>query len=350
MFSYVEETLGRELREVADGLPVPPLPELPQEPPRRDWRRPLLLVAAAVVLIVTGALAVATLTDGDATPEPAPPAPLTADAPTVPYLLDGRLYVEGERLPGTWWTVRHAGDAWVAHRDDDTWWWGTDTEPIAIPGTVNLEPQLSPAGSLLAVATSANGGEVRLAETRPDGDTIGTLTSAAGVVAVTDEGAVILQDADTQLLWPAPDGETVDLGETAPDQSVQRSTPAGLVVYDGRLDGEQDASYLADVSESGELGRRQSVPVDDVVVSPSGTWLAYGGSWGGESQTIPTVRAESIGSRQRVTFDPPRDGELRALTWEDDALLLAEIYQDGNATGLARCSVREQRCVVVDTE
>jgi hypothetical protein len=59
----------------------------------------------------------------------------------VPYVLDGRLYVQGEQVPGTWWTVRHAGGAWVAHRDDDTWWWGTGTEPIAIAGEVILEPQ-----------------------------------------------------------------------------------------------------------------------------------------------------------------------------------------------------------------
>ena len=56
MFVDVEETLTRELREVAGGLPVPAMPPLPQEPPRvaRPWQP--LLVAASVALVVAGAV------------------------------------------------------------------------------------------------------------------------------------------------------------------------------------------------------------------------------------------------------------------------------------------------------
>ena len=35
----IEETLGRELREVAGGVTVPALPALPQEQPRRSEER-----------------------------------------------------------------------------------------------------------------------------------------------------------------------------------------------------------------------------------------------------------------------------------------------------------------------
>jgi hypothetical protein len=159
---------------------------------------------------------------------------------------------------------------------------------------------------------------------------------------------VILRSGTRQLLWPGPDVGTLDLGATAPEQWVRLSTPAGLLVFDGRRDGADDATYLADLSDSGELTPRQSVPGEDVVVNPSGTWLAYGGSWGGEAKTIPTILAQAIDGRERVTLDPPHDGELLASTWEDDDLLLAETYQGGTVTGLARCSIREQRCVVVD--
>jgi len=359
MLANVEETLSRELRQVADGLPVPQLPELPQEPARRGWHRQPLLVAAAVALIVAGAMAVVTMTGGRDEPQPAPPppsrtaAPLTSGAPTVPYLLDGRLYVQREQVPGTWWTVKQAGGAWVAQRDDDTWWWGTDSEPLDIQGTVVLQPQLSPDGSLLAFATTADGGQAVLVETRPGGEGIGSLPvdgGAFGVVAVTDDGEVILRNNTRQLLWNAPDGGPVDLDATAPDQWVQHSTSAGLVVLDGRRDGEEDATYLAELSDSGELTPRQSVPAENVVVNPSGTWLAHGGSWGGEAPTVPTIRAQAIDGRQSVTLDPPHDGELLALTWEDDDLLLAETYRDGTVTGLARCSIREQRCLEVDTD
>jgi hypothetical protein len=369
MIPNVEETLSRELHQVADGLQVPQLPELPQEPASRGWHRHPLLVAAAVALIVAGAVAAATMRDGGDVPDPAPApptptpsrtsVPLTADAPTVPYVLDGRLFVRGEQVPGTWWAVKHAGSTWVAHRDDDTWWWGTDTEPIGFEGTVILEPQLSPDGSLVAVATTADDGEVILFEAGPDGETIGELPfdwrdpgsrDRFGVVAVTDDVTVILQGVDSQLLWRGPDGGPVDFGASAPDQWVRQSTPAGLVVFDGRRDGEDDATYLADVSDSGELIPRQTVPGEDVVVNPSGTWLAHGGSWGGEAPTIPTIEAQTIDGRQHVTLDPPHDGELLASTWEDDDLLLAETHRGGTVTGLARCSVREGRCVVVETD
>ena len=71
----IEETLSRELREVADGLSVPALPPLPQEPPRgaRHWQP--LLVAAAVVLVVAGAVAAVATDRGGQEPDPAPPQP-----------------------------------------------------------------------------------------------------------------------------------------------------------------------------------------------------------------------------------------------------------------------------------
>jgi hypothetical protein len=169
----VEEILTRELREVADGLSVPALPPLPQQSPRAHRRWLPLLVAAAVVLIAAGAVAgVVAYQDGGETTSPAPPVapspaetptetpaetptvrPLAADAPKVPFLFGESLYVAGNQLSGSWssWTMQHAGDAWVAQRDDDTWWWGTGAEPYAIPGQVIRLAQVSPDGSLLAV-------------------------------------------------------------------------------------------------------------------------------------------------------------------------------------------------------
>ncbi|SFD25977.1 hypothetical protein [Streptomyces aidingensis] len=376
MSGDVEETLRQEFREVASGVRAPLRPPLPPEPVRggRLWR-PLLV--AAVTLIALGAVAVvSSYRDGGGSPQPAAtptespsetPAvrTLTADPPAVPYVVDGRLHVGGERLPGSWWTVHRAGGAWTAHRDDDTWWWGTGAEQRPLSGTVILQPRFSPDGTLLAVGTTAqDGGQVLLVDTR-SGEIVNTLGTDAtgpedpdafGVVAVTKDARVFLQSESRRLMWlAAGDGgtagtaDTVDLDITAPGQWVQGSTPAGLIVYDGTKDGAPDASYLAEASDSGTLNRLRTLPGEDVKVNPSGTWLGRGGSWGGESETIPGITVESADGSRQLTLPPPDDRELTILTWEDDDLLLAELYTDGSPTGLARCSIREEECLVIDT-
>ena len=300
----------------------------------------------------------------DAGPSPAPPVgpptvrPLTPETPTVPYVFGDTLYVDGEQVPGAWWQVSHAGDAWVAQGNDFvTGIWGTDAEPHAIPGDVVLQPQLSPDGTLLAVTTTDDGGQVLLIDTR-SGETVNTLPADTpsgsnadllGVVAVTDDAQVFVDSDARQLMWLAADGdETIDLASSAPDQLVADATPAGLVVQDGTREGERDAFYLADVSESGDLTPVRTLPGSEVVINPSGTWLAYGGSWGGESSTIPEITAQPVDGGRQLSLEPPDKRELLALTWEDDDLLLAELYDDGDPTGLARCSIREERCVEIE--
>ncbi|MEO3752596.1 hypothetical protein [Streptomyces sp. B6B3] len=360
----VEEILRREFREVASDLRVPVRPPMPREPVRsqRLWRP--LLVAAAVTLVVVSAVAVVLSYRDGGRPQPATSAterpsvrPLTADAPTVPYVFDGRLYVGGEQLPGTWWTVNQAGGAWAAQRDDDTWWWGTGAEEHAISGTVILQPRLSPDGRLLAVGTTQDGGQVLLIDTQ-SGETVNTLQidatgpgdpNALGVVAVTEDTKVFLESDSRRLMWLAAEGnETVDLDTTAPDQWVQGSTTAGLIVFDSTRDGERDASYLAEATNSGTLSRLRTLPGEDVEVNPSGTWLGYGGAWGGESQTIPEITAQTVDGSRQLTLKPPDNRQLLLMTWEDDDLLLAELHTDGSPTGLARCSIREEECLAID--
>ncbi|WP_026876871.1 hypothetical protein [Jiangella gansuensis] len=366
----VEEILSRELREVASGLKVPVRPPMPQERHRTQhlWRP--LLVAAAVIIIVAGAVAVVAPYGNDGGPRPAtsPPVetpaeepavrPLTADVPTVPFLFGGRLYVGGEQLPGTWGTMNRAGGAWAAQRLDETWWWGNGAGQNSISGTVILQPRLSPDGILLAVGSSTReGGQVLLIDTR-SGETVNTLQTTAtgpgdpdplGVVAVTNDMKVFLESNSRRLMWLAAEGdETVDLDATAPDQWVQGSTPAGLIVFDGTADGEGDATYLAEVSDSGTPNRLRTLPGESVVVNPSGTWLGHSGTWGGESQTIPEITALQFDGSRQLTLQPPDERELLAVTWEDDDLLLAELHTDGSPTGLARCSIREEACLVID--
>ncbi|MFW6695072.1 hypothetical protein [Streptomyces sp. MAR4 CNX-425] len=385
----VEEVLGRELNEVASGLQVPARPPLPQEErvqtrglfrwPRLVGWRPV--VVAAVTLAVVGAVSgvlsyldggprqtavppptrsPSVPTDGPSTPTQKPPArPLTADAPTVPYLLEGRLFAGGEQVPGEWLTLRQAGDAWAAWSDDGTWSWGTGPEGNAIPGTVVLQPRLSPDGGLLAVGTiTPDGGRVLLIDTR-SGETVDSLPfdaaepgdpNALGVVAVTGDRRVFIEDgSDNGRLWLAGGGDrTVDLDSTAPGQQVRGSTAAGLIVFDETRDGRRDATYLAEASGTGALTRLRTLPSEEAAVNPSGSWLAYGGSWGGESETISEITAQQVDGGRELTLAPADKRQLLPKTWEDDDLLLAELYTDGSPTGLARCSVREEACMVVD--
>ncbi|WP_415947565.1 hypothetical protein [Streptomyces sp. KLOTTS4A1] len=414
----VEEILGRELHEVASGLQIPACPPLPQQervqsrtpfrlsrlsrlsrhfrlfrwPGLVAWRP--VLVAAVTIAVVGGAFGVLSFLDGGrphtATPpptqspsvptgDPSVPTdkptsstekpttrPLTADTPTVPYLLDGRLYAGGEQVSGKWVTLLQAGATWAAQRDDETWSWGTGPERNAIPGTVILQPRLSPDGGLLAVgAITEDGGRVLLIDTR-SGATVNTLPfdaagsddpNALGVVAVTRDSKVFLRDGRVnedesvnQRLWFADQGDrTVDLATTAPDQQVRGNTAAGLIVFDETKDGWRDAFYLAAVSDSGTLTRLRALPSEESVVNPSGTWLAYGGSWGGESQTAPEVAAQQTKGSQKLTLSPPDEGNLlRAKAWEDDDLLLVELDTGGGPAGLARCSIREEACVAID--
>ena len=368
----IEETLGRELHEVADGLRVPAMPPLPEEaaPARRHWQP--LLVAAAVVLIIVGALAVAANVRGGQEPAPAPPSPspsrtqsaatLLTTASTVPYVLDNRLYVDGQRVPGDWWSVSSGPDGWVGLRTDNTWWWGRGPEPRAIEAKVVNSPVLSPSGLYIGeTVTSGGRGMVAGFDTDPSGEGLGgffqDLEAPDGtpvtVRAVTDDARVIVQGTGTSLLWlPLVDGSTVDLSETAPGQVVQGNTPAGLIVTDG----EEGAPYLAEVSDAGELTPIGTAPdLDAIVGSPDGGWLAGTprGAMGGEVTTVATLEAESVDGSRHVELTAPPGWDFRVLSyvWEDEDHLVSPVLADDAAGGerMVRCSVDTPRCVLIDS-
>ena len=374
----IETTLSRELREVASRLQVPAMPALSTNPPagprpHRHWLP--LLAAAAVVLIVSGAVVVGSiLGGGDPDLEPAPPAasrtesvrPIPTSAPTVPYVLDRKLYVDGVRVPGTWWSVQ-AGDAgWVALRTDNTWWWGSGPEANKIEPRLDLPPLISPNGRYVALVADTNGrSAVTGFETRSGGQGWGAVPvypgdAAAGdpvrVRAVTDDGRVIVQGAGTDLLWlPLGDNSTVDLTSTAPGQVVLAGTPDDLAVVDGTdgADGASGQPYLATISDAGELTRTSSLPShDDLSVGPEG-WLAWTppGTTGGEVTAISALEVQTVDGTDHATLSaPPGWGfRVRAWAWEDGEHLVAPMVREGGGDRerMARCSVQPARCVLV---
>ena len=315
MVADIEEILNRELHEVADGLHVPAMPPLPQQAPavRRHWQP--LLVAASVVLVVAGAVGVVTaVRGGNQEPEPAPsPSPsrtesvvrVATTAPTIPYVLDQRLYVDGEQVAGTWWSVVSADAGWLALRTDSTWWWGRGPEANRFDPPLDLPPVISPNGRYVAMVADDGGrNAVTGFATEPGGQGMGGVpvypgNASAGdpvrVRAVTDDGRVIVQGSGTNMLWlPLVDNHTVDLTSTTPE-----------------------------------------------------------GTTGGEVTALPELQAQTLDGTRQATLTAPAGWafRVRAWAWEDADHLVSAVLRDGSETveRLARCSARSARCVLIDT-
>lgn len=355
----IEETLRRELRQVADDLRVPAMPAVPREDTHR-WRtwQPLL-AAAAVVLVLAGVLAVLTTTGGGERPAPAPqpdrPDTIATTAPTVPYVVDQRLTVGGERVPGTWWSVRGTDTGWLALRTDGSWWWGRGAESFELPGLHDVAPVISPGGRYVAQLDAAGGAGRLSALDTATGQVLGQIPVTRGrrgdgslvtIRAVTDDGAVVAQGTQTAVLWRPLDGGTVDLTETAPGQDVLSGTVSGLVVSDG------EEFYLAEVSDAGELIPLVDLPAhDDLAVSPGGTWMVWTpfGTTQGDVFEIPTLQVQTVADGEPVTLDAPSGWgfQTRAWTWEDDGHLIAPVLA-AEEERMARCDVEAARCVLVD--
>lgn len=377
----IEETLRRELGEVAESVRVPAVPRLTQEPSRARRRWQPLLVAAAVALIVAGAVAVVARMGGGPEPAPTPPSPspsrtesvgqIPTTPPTVPYVLDQRLYVDGEQVPGTWWSVQAGEAGWLALRTDDTWWWGSGPNAQRLGGRLEGPPAISPNGRYVAETLVEDGEDLVTGfDTRPSGEGLGGVTvdlgdpadgSAVTIRAVTDDGRVIAQGMNTSLLWlPLVDNSTVDLSVTAPGQQFLGSTLAGLIVTDGAggvVDGASGQPYLAEISDAGELTPLGDIPAHQaLVVSPDGEWLAWAapGSLGGEVTSIRSLQAQSVDGTESTTFTAPAGWGFRVQqwVWEDGDLLVSPVIASGGDRGdrMARCSALAGRCVLITAD
>ncbi|GAA4691974.1 hypothetical protein [Nocardioides conyzicola] len=371
----IEEILGRELRQVADGVRVPPLPALPREAPRspsRHWQA--LLVAAVVLLVVGCAVAIEAISGGSHELDPAPPppkhgqvesdVPIPRTAPRAPYVLGQKLYVDGKRVPGDWWSVQSGPGGWLAHRAGDTWWWGKSSEAHPIEEDLIGSTAISPNGRYVGeVLGWTDEGDLTGFDTRPGGEGMGATPielgdPAAGdpvyVRGVTDDGRVIAQGAASAVLWlPWLDGSTVDLTKTAPGQVVVASTAAGLVVTDGA----EGAPYLATISDAGVITKTGDVPANDsLVISPGAQSMAWTppGTLGGEVAEVPSLEAQRLDGSGRVTLRPPTGWGFRveSWAWEDDDYLVSPVVGDGGDGGaverLVRCSIEAARCVLID--
>lgn len=361
--SDLEEILRSELHDVAGGLDVPPLPGLPDRQSRRRWLP--VLAAAAVLVIVLGVVAVTLSHRDGTTPEPAPPTPTPTEtkstappvevstaAPEIPYTVDGHLYVDGEQVPGTWWYLSVGGPTWLAMRaDDSTWWWGRGPDPQRIETTADAPPVLSPDGLYIAVLSTENGGTVVAFDTDPAGEGLGGAPVDLGdrpfIRAVTSDGKVIVRGDSTSIMWSVTGESSPPVQLSGPD--VLSGTTAGLVVTDG----DESATYLAEVSDDGTFTKIGDLPGHDVLaVAPGGEVMAWTplGTLGGEVTSIGSLEAGTVDGGQRMTFTPP-DGwafKVQDWAWEDDDNLVSTVVKTSGAERMVRCSVLTGGCVLID--
>ncbi len=371
MSADLEAALARELHQVAASTRVPPMPAMPTQTdphplPGRRWQP--LLVAAAVVLLV-GMLAVVLDRPAEA-PGPATPPVRTiaVTAPLVPYVVDQRLYVDGEQVPGTWWSVESAGGHWLGQQSDGSWWsGGRGADPNVIDAEIDQPPAISPDGRFIALLDLSNGGAVLTGFETTTAESLGSAPVdlpraedgvALRVSAVTSDGDVFVLGRRTKLMWHAggQEQDVVDLSETAPDQQVLSATNAGLIVVEGKdSDPQSIEPYLAEVSADGRLTRTASLPTYDALeVNPAGTWLVRspGGTLGGEVTATTTLQAQAIGEADEVTLTAP-DGwgfSSGGWRWEDDRTVLSVLLpvQGTQPPRLARCDVVLVRCRAFD--
>ena len=373
MHEEFEEMLTRELRQVADRVEVPPLPDLPADPPSRFVWQPVL-AAAAVVLIALATL-VSLRPDGGSTPQPAPrptevvtddatdllPEAVPTGPPSVPYLLERVVHVGDESFPGYDW-VDGTTQGWMALEPPSVWWWSNGGAPDQLRVALEQPPALSPNGEYLAYLSTE--GELNGFQTAPDGEGMGIPASVpvrdddgvgTRIGAVTDDGWVIASGRGVGVLWrPFVDGGTVDLTQTAPGQLVWQATNAGLVVIDGTGDARDPGSgrvYLADVTADGEL-----VPIVDLpnfgMADVSDEWVAWvpADQIVGDVREYDEIRVRRLDGDSQGVLSPPQGWRFSntAFTFEDNQFLVARVT-DGQQQRMARCSPALLDCVLLDT-
>jgi hypothetical protein len=373
MHDDVEQMLTRELRQVADHVEVPPMPDLPSDHrPRFAWTP--VLAAAAVVLIAL-ITAVGLSPDRGSTPQPAPqptdsvtddatdsaPEEVPAGPPKVPYLLGRVVHVGDKSFPGYDY-VDGTLQAWVAMKPPFVWAWSNGGKPQQLEAALEQPPAVSPNGEYVAHLSTE--GELNGFQTAPAGEGMGLPASVpvrdddgvgTRVGAVTNDGWVIASGRGVGVLWrPFVDGKTVDLTKTAPGQLVWQATYAGLVVVDG-TDGARDPGsgrvYLADVTADGEL-----VPLADLpnfgMADVSGEWVAWvpAEQIVGDVMAYDEIQVRRLDGDAQGVLSPPRGWRFdnTAFTFEDDQFLVARV-NNGQEQRMARCSPALQECVLLDT-
>jgi hypothetical protein len=349
------------------------------------------LLALLVVLAVSGCSADAAAPktqqpDKRTTPASTPAPAVSAAAPTVPYLLKGRLHAGGQVLPGRYGSLIVRGRTWLGwERWDRPWAWGTGA--TAHPLAARTVAKLSPSGRYLATVT---GGHHCEGGPNPAGKpcTVGLVDTSGAerdrrlrvgrtvvLAGVTDGGVVVLTEgADlrwNELMWDAAgDADGVVAIEDSPEMRAWAMHDWGPGSF-----GNAGLEFFApNVSQrwlgvlvDGQVRARFRIP-QDVELGPGGAWVVRN-PWvryqrdlkGALESTTPTLMAHTLGKHGRLGAPVPLQAPAGwffaratpgddAVFWEDADTFVARMV-DSRQSGdrLARCDLPLATCVLVES-
>jgi hypothetical protein len=351
------------------------------------------LLVMLVVLAVAGCSADATSSRPAqpvqrATSAGTPTSGVSAAAPTVPYLLKGRVHVGGEVLPGRYAGFVVRGKTWLGWQHwEGRRTWGTGTTKHRLPAVNAVE--ISPGGRFIA---TVSGGEhcegvglntenkqciVELLDTsgaeRPRRLVVARTVVLAGV---SDHGVVVLTEGAAlrwnELMWDAAgDADGVVPIEDSPEMTA-------WAMHDWGPGGFGNAGFefvAPNVSQrwlgelvDGEVRARFPIP-EDVEPGPGGAWVLrdpwVSVNWrhlkGALEPTTTTLRARSLGKHGDLGAPvllrapggwsfarAPQPGDV--VFWEDADTFVARVV-DSRQSGdrLARCDLPRATCVLVES-
>lgn len=352
----LERVLTRELHHVADTLDVPPAPAAPATPAAGERTRrggPIwLAAAAAVVLLAVGAPALLSQTGNDLDPAPAGPevAGVSTAPAKTPHVVDGALFVDGEQVPGRWWSVRSGADVWLAWREFGAFAWGRGSTVHELD-TGDGAPHLSPLGRHIAYVSDRGGDDVLTVLTTSSGTRLkptpvtlrsGSSEEFTNVIGVTDEAQVLLRRGGRDLLWWPGAEEPLDLSVTAPGLEVLSVTGFGIVTRDEDT-GETQLSRLED---GGQLSTLYALPEhDDFLFDPTGTlhlWTPAGTTGGDVTEVADLLVEVGYGDGERMSAPEGWAFKTRMWQWEDDRHVVAPVVStsgDDQDERMVRCQV-----------
>lgn len=367
----IEKMLEDEFRVVAGELDVPPAPvaELVREGLKARNRTRIYiagLAAAAVAVVATG-LALADRDPRADNPDPAPtPTRIvdetvgfpTGEAPSVPYIVDEKLFVNGEAIPGIWEYLPDAtqigGNNVVNWLSEQGYVLVVDGVSEVLPDDKATTPRLSPDGRFLAYTV----GDQLLLRDLVDDRIVGRLPIEQGVdvdgeykiapKGVDNSGRVFYGSGDT-FMW---DGSGDPVPVTMPDghvpllSAIYEVRASEIVVLRTPPDDPAGRLSLATVGADGRVTLQQPLPPTATrYVSPDNSWIAWvttrkgqeTNNLGDPAENSLTVRA--LDSDEEFTIPLARDFWVRDVRWESANTVL--ISTSGR---VVRCDVAERAC------
>lgn len=368
----IEQMLEQELHVVADELavPRPPIDRLVREgTTTRNRRRTYVagLAAAAVAVVVTGlALADGDLRADDEGPSSPGPSPSptrvldenlglpTGEAPSIPYIVDEKLFVGGERVPGLW---EYLPETQIGGNTVATWSPEKEGWLLVENGQVqNLQvdrgaPKLSPDGRFLVNFVGADLVLRDLVDDQEVGRTrIKDELDADGEYAVIPRGV----DNAGRVFY----GNTRVFMWDGSGQPVPVTLPSGRIpilgdIYDVMSSqivmsaSENGPLSLATVGDDGRVTLHESLPprTGPNFVSPDGSWVAWQTKSNGEvagnleDPGEDAITVQRVASDERFTIPLNSGSFIRDVRWESDHTVLITMSER-----VVRCDLVERAC------